>query len=288
MRANPSPAECARLGRLAEELGFDVVSVFGDLGDPPPIPALLAIAAATRVVSLGPACLNPYTMHPVEIAGAMAELDLASSGRAYLGLTRGAWLKTIGVAQPKPVRTLREAAAVVRLLMSGDAGGFRGEVFGVAPGFTLSYPPPRRSLPLLIGAWGKETVKMAGEIANELKVGGSANPDIVPVMRERLEAGAAERGVPPTLPASSWAQSLWSIGMETRRAGVLGPPLRGISRWSQISIRLRACRWDCWTRFARGSQTETLRAPARPSRTTCWIASVLPARLNKSCVKFAK
>lgn len=37
---------------------------------------------------------------------------------------------------------------------------------------------------------------MAGEIANELKVGGSANPDVVPVMRERLEVGAARAGRP--------------------------------------------------------------------------------------------
>lgn len=196
LRALPSPAECARLGRLAEDLGFDVVSVFGDLGDPSPIAALLAVAAATNLVAVGPACLNPYTMHPIEIAGAMAELDLASNGRAYLGLARGAWLKTIGVGQPKPVRRLRESAAVVRLLMSGDASGFQGEVFSVRPGFRLSYRPQRRSIPLLIGAWGRETVTMAGEIADELKVGGSANPNVVPVMRERLEAGAERAGRP--------------------------------------------------------------------------------------------
>jgi 5,10-methylenetetrahydromethanopterin reductase len=194
MRANSSPAECARLGRVAEDLGFDVISVFSDLGDPPPIPALLAIAAATSVVALGPACLNPYTMHPVEIASGMAQLDLASGGRAYLGLARGAWLKTIGVAQPKPVQSIREAASVVRLLLSGEASGFHGGVFRISPGFTLSSPVPRRPLPLLVGAWGRQTVTMAGEIADELKVGGSANPDIVPVMRERLEAGAARAG----------------------------------------------------------------------------------------------
>jgi 5,10-methylenetetrahydromethanopterin reductase len=171
MRADPSPVESARLGRLAEDLGFDVVSVFGDLGDPPPMPALLAIAAATSHVTLGPACLNPYTMHPVEIAGAMAELDAASNGRAYLGLARGAWLETIGVAQPKPVRRIREAAAVVRLRLGGH-------------------------VPLLIGAWGPQTVTLAGEIAEELKVGGSANPDIVPVMRARLDAGATLTGRP--------------------------------------------------------------------------------------------
>jgi len=194
LRALPSPAECARRGRLAEDLGFDVVSVFGDLGDPHPIPALLAIAAATSGVALGPACLNPYTMHPVEIAGGMARLDLASNGRAYLGLARGAWLKTIGVAQPRPVRSIREAASVVRLLLSGEASGFDGEVFNIPPGFTLSSPVPRRSLPLLVGAWGRQTVTMAGEVADELKVGGSANPDIVPVMRERLGVGAARAG----------------------------------------------------------------------------------------------
>ena len=169
LRADPSTAESARLGRLAEDLGVDVVSVFGDLGDPPPMPALLAIASATSRVTLGPACLNPYTMHPVEIADAMAELDMASNGRAYLGLARGAWLESIGVAQPKPVHAIREAARVARSRV-------------------------RASLPLLIGAWGPRTVTMAGEIADELKVGGSANPDLVPVMRARLEAGATQAG----------------------------------------------------------------------------------------------
>src|SRR5436309_1728548 len=84
VRAARSPADCACLGRLAEDLGFDVVSVFGDLGDQPPLPALLAIAQSTHRVRVGPACLNPYTTHPVEIAGQIAALDFVSTGRAYL------------------------------------------------------------------------------------------------------------------------------------------------------------------------------------------------------------
>jgi 5,10-methylenetetrahydromethanopterin reductase len=40
-------------------------------------------------------------------------------------------------------------------------------------------------------------VALAGEIAQELKVGGSANPHIVAVMRKRLEVGAARAGRPP-------------------------------------------------------------------------------------------
>jgi 5,10-methylenetetrahydromethanopterin reductase len=179
---------------MAEELGFDAVTLFSDLGYQAPLGPLLEVARATEHVSLGPACLNPYTMHPVEIATQVASLDIASKGRAYLGLARGAWLSSIGVAQPRPVRAIREAAEVVRALLAGDATGYRGEVFALEPGFRLHDEVFRKRVPLLIGAWGERTVGLAGEIAGELKVGGSANADLVPVMRRWLDAGADRAG----------------------------------------------------------------------------------------------
>ncbi len=175
LRGDRQASEYRHLGQLAEELGFDVVSVFADLGYQPPLGPLLEVAAATQRVSVGPACLNPYTLHPAEIAGQVAALDIASNGRAYLGLARGAWLGSIGVSQPRPVQTIREAADVVRLLMAGDPAGYRGEIFTVEPGFRLRHDVIRKRVPLLIGGWGERTVELAGEIADELKVGGSAN-----------------------------------------------------------------------------------------------------------------
>jgi 5,10-methylenetetrahydromethanopterin reductase len=68
----------------------------------------------------------------------------------------------------------------------GDESGYAGQLFSVEPGFRLRHPLPKRKLPLLLGAWGPRTVALAGEIASELKVGGSANPALVPVMRGRL------------------------------------------------------------------------------------------------------
>jgi alkanesulfonate monooxygenase SsuD/methylene tetrahydromethanopterin reductase-like flavin-dependent oxidoreductase (luciferase family) len=41
-------------------------------------------------------------------------------------------------------------------------------------------------LPLLVGTWAPRLAAFAGEEAQELKVGGSANPDVVPVLRERI------------------------------------------------------------------------------------------------------
>src|SRR5437660_812486 len=156
----------------------------------------LAVGDSTHRVRVGPACLNPYTTHPVEIAGQIAALDFVSTGRAYLGLARGAWLDKVHIPQPRPVRAMRETARIVETLLAGDLRGYRGEIFTLEPGFGLGYPRARASVPLLIGGWGPRTVALAGEIGGELKVGGSANPDIVQVMRSRLAVGAARAGRP--------------------------------------------------------------------------------------------
>ncbi|GII82561.1 N5,N10-methylene tetrahydromethanopterin reductase [Sphaerisporangium siamense] len=197
LQSDKRPGDYARLARRAEDHGFDVISVFGDLMYQPPIFPLLEMAAATERVRLGPACLNPYSMAPYEIAGQVAALDLASDGRAYLGLARGTWLGEVGVAQPRPLTALAEAAEVVRRLLAGDDAGFEGEVFRLAPGTRLRYAVRRRRPPLLIGAWGPRGAALAGRIADEIKVGGSANPAMVPVARDRVRAGTGPAGRDP-------------------------------------------------------------------------------------------
>lgn len=76
------PGRYGELAAAAEAHGFDVVSVFADLLDQSPLPALLEMARVTSRVRLGAACLNPYTQHPYEIAGGLAALDATSGGSA--------------------------------------------------------------------------------------------------------------------------------------------------------------------------------------------------------------
>ncbi|GAB3989856.1 LLM class F420-dependent oxidoreductase [Actinoallomurus acanthiterrae] len=197
LQSDKRPGDYVRLAALAESLGFDVLSVFGDLMFQPPIFPLLEMARATRRLRLGAACWNPYSMHPYEIAGQVAALDMASSGRAYLGLARGTWLGDIGVGQPRPLAHLRDAAGLIRALLSGARGGYQGEVFRLAPEAHLRYVPFRPEIPLLIGTWGPQTAALAGRIAREVKIGGTANPAMVDVMRRRIGAGPVSEG-PPT------------------------------------------------------------------------------------------
>jgi 5,10-methylenetetrahydromethanopterin reductase len=188
------PGRYAELAAAAEAHGFDVVSVFADLLYQPPLPALLEMARATSRVRLGAACLNPYTQHPYEIAGGLAALDAASGGRAYLGLARGTWLDAIGIEQRRPLAHLCDTAAIVRALLSGDDRGYHGQAYRLAPGIRLRGRRPDRMPPLLLGTWGPRGAALAGEIADEIKVGGSANPAVVPFIRDWVRAGCQAVG----------------------------------------------------------------------------------------------
>ena len=194
IQGDKRPGEYAAIARLAEAHGIDVLSVYADLLYQPAIGPLLEMANATERIRLGPAGLNSHTLHPYEIAGQIALLDLVSHGRAYLGLVRGTWLGKIGITQTDPVRRLAEAAAVVTALLAGDDSGVGGEVFRLEPGVSLRYERHRPRVPLLIGTWGRRTLALAGRIADEVKVGGTANPSVVPLVRTRLEVGAREAG----------------------------------------------------------------------------------------------
>jgi len=189
LQTDKGPGAYAALASLAEELGFDGVSVFSDLLYQPPIAALLEMTSATSRVRLGCACWNPYTLHPYEIAGQFAALDAASGGRAYLGLAKGSWLEAIGLEAPRPIAHLRDAVGVVQALLGGEGRGYEGTVFRVEPGVRLRYPVVGGTAPILLGSWGPLGMALAGELADEVKVGGSANPAMIAVVRGRLQRG---------------------------------------------------------------------------------------------------
>jgi 5,10-methylenetetrahydromethanopterin reductase len=186
LQGDKRPGAYAALARRAEDAGFDVVTVFNDLFFQPALPPLLEIARVTERVRVGPAALNPFTTHPVEIAGQIAALDAESGGRAFLGLAAGAWLDRLGLDTTRPLTAIREAWEIVGLLLAGDESGFDGELFHLDAGNRLAYEPVRSSVPLLVGTWSPRLTAFAAEEADELKLGGCANPAMVKLTRERL------------------------------------------------------------------------------------------------------
>lgn len=181
----------------AEALGFDVVTVYNDLLYQPAWLPLLEMARATRRVRLGPAAVNPFTCHPVNIAGTIALLDEASEGRAYLGLARGAWLDYLGLHPPKAVRALREAFGCVRHLLAQDTSPLPGQFFPLAGGDSLRWTIRRADVPMLLGAWGTQTIKACLPFVREIKLGGTTNPALVAQVRALVDAEARALGIAP-------------------------------------------------------------------------------------------
>jgi 5,10-methylenetetrahydromethanopterin reductase len=183
LQSDKRPEEYIAIARRAEAAGFDVVSVFHDLLFQPAIVPLTLIAHATERVRLGPAALNARTLHPIELAGQAAALDLVSDGRAYLGVTDGAWLDRLGLELDAPLTRMEETAEIVRRLFAGDRSGVAGEHFTLAPDTGFGYTPLRDRMPLSIGTWKPRMAALAGRIADEVKIGGCANPEMVRLMR---------------------------------------------------------------------------------------------------------
>jgi 5,10-methylenetetrahydromethanopterin reductase len=188
-----APRRYRDLAVTAEAAGMDAITVFGDLMFQPPALVLLDMALVTDRIRLGVAAYNPWTQHPVEIAGQLATLDAASHGRAFYGLVRGAWLDRLGLAQRRPLAAITDTVAIVRAVLAGDDTGYEGPVYRLAPGTRRHYDVHRTDVPLLIGSWSPRLAALAGRIADEVQAGGSANPAMVPRLRT-LAAG----GGPPS------------------------------------------------------------------------------------------
>src|SRR5262245_24144595 len=168
------------LAKAAEDYGFDGVTVYNDMLYQPAWLPLLEMARQTRRVRLGPAAVNPFTCHPINIAANIALIDEASEGRAYLGLARGGWLDFLNLEPARPVLALREALDCIRHLLSGSKEPYPGQLFSLAGGESFRWPIRRADIPLLLGSWGPQTIRACIHHLSEVKIGGSANPSLVP------------------------------------------------------------------------------------------------------------
>jgi 5,10-methylenetetrahydromethanopterin reductase len=182
------------LAAAAEAYGFDGVTVYNDMLYQPAWLPLLEIARATQRVRIGPAAVNPFTCHPMNIASQISLIDEVAQGRAYLGMARGSWLDYVGIQPQQPVSALREAMECVRHLLRRDPAPYAGKIFPLAGGDTLRWEIQRASIPFLLGTWGPKTIQACISQIAETKIGGSANPDVVPPYRQIINKAAAAVG----------------------------------------------------------------------------------------------
>jgi probable F420-dependent oxidoreductase len=173
------PATILRLGRLAEDVGFDSIwladhvafpvtfrseypySAKGDfpskLDDPlmEPVAVMGVLVGATRRVRIGTAVLIMPYRNPLLLARMLATLDTFSGGRIILGAGVG-WLEeefeVLGNRDFKRRgKATDEAIEIFKAICAGGEVGFQGETYSFAPVYSNPGSAQRPHPPVLIG-----------------------------------------------------------------------------------------------------------------------------------------
>jgi 5,10-methylenetetrahydromethanopterin reductase len=149
------------LARAAEAAGFDQFWVSNDLFLRSVPVILAAIAQATERIEIGTCVVNPYTMHPAEIAMLAATLDELSGGRFNLGIAAGGseLLKWVNIAHTHSLAETRRAIIQIRAMFAGTlAEGWTAEAY-------MRFPVAR-PVPIYLGAMGPQMLRLAGAVAD--------------------------------------------------------------------------------------------------------------------------
>lgn len=155
------------LAVAAESAGIDQLWVSNDLMLRS-APALLgALFQKTTRLHLGIGIMNPYSVHPAELAMIASTLQEMSGGRFLLGLGAGSgeFLSWIGIEQHKPLTDTRAALRAIRALLAGERPM---DVDGAGQGWTRDayLRLAATHVPIYIGAMSPRMLAFAGAEAD--------------------------------------------------------------------------------------------------------------------------
>lgn len=191
----------------AEAAGIEQLWVSNDLMMRSAPVLLGALFERTTSIHLGIGIMNPYSVHPAELAMTSATLQEISGGRFLLGLAAGSgeFLSWIGIEQDKPLTATREALRAIRALLAGE---LPAEVEGAGRGWTrdayLRLPPVH--VPIYVGAMSPKMLEFAGAEADGV-LALLFPPEHFEAASAFVATGAASAGRTPAeldIPACIW------------------------------------------------------------------------------------
>lgn len=153
--------------KAAESAGFDQFWISDDLFLRSAPVLLSAVAIATEHIEIGTCILNPYTIHPAEIAMLSVTLDELSGGRFNLGLSSGAedFMNWVGLPYRYPRTHVVETVHAINKLTSNERAPMDGKMLQWTDEAYLRFTSERR-IPIYLGAMSPKMLEEIGAIAD--------------------------------------------------------------------------------------------------------------------------
>jgi alkanesulfonate monooxygenase SsuD/methylene tetrahydromethanopterin reductase-like flavin-dependent oxidoreductase (luciferase family) len=193
-RPQSPPEQLREVVEAAEAAGVAELWLWEDCFLEGGLTAATAALAWSERLRVGIGLLPVALRNPAVVAMEIATLARLFPDRFVPGLGHGVldWMGQVGARAASPLTLLREHTAAVRDLLHGrrvDVDGRYVHLDGVALDWPPAQPPP-----LLLGARGPKTLRLAGELADGVILDAAATPDDVRAACAEVDAGRAVGG----------------------------------------------------------------------------------------------
>ncbi|BEL08878.1 LLM class flavin-dependent oxidoreductase [Actinoplanes sichuanensis] len=167
----------------ADESGLDELWLWEDCFLTSGVATMAAALAWSDRLKVGVGLL-PVPLRNVAIAAMeLATLHRLFPGRAHIGVGHGVqdWMGQVGARAASPMTLLREHVTALRRLLAGERVTVDGRYVHL-DGVALDWPPTAAA-PVLVGASGPKTLRLAGEIGDGVIISAGNTPDDVRAAR---------------------------------------------------------------------------------------------------------
>jgi 5,10-methylenetetrahydromethanopterin reductase len=148
------------------------------------------VARATERLTVGWGIISPFTRHPVQVAMDARVVQEAAPGRFILGFgTSKIFLRNAGMQTSKTLGPMRDAVAIVRGVLGGDAFEYSGSTWNASvPALQSEAHTPRDVPPVYVAATAPKMQALAGEIGDGCLTPSITTPAFVRYTRENVAA----------------------------------------------------------------------------------------------------
>jgi 5,10-methylenetetrahydromethanopterin reductase len=149
------------------------------------------MAERTSRLAIGWGIISPFTRHPVQVAmDARVVQEAAGPGRLLLGFgTSKIFLNNAQMQTKKTLGPMRDAVAIVRGVLGGEAFDYEGETWSASvPGLAPEAETPRDVPPVYVAATAPKMQALAGEIGDGCLTPSITTPAFVRYTRDNVQA----------------------------------------------------------------------------------------------------